>query len=337
MEHELQQARYGFSNDQGAHFPSCVQLTLSHYICDSSCISCPVGRLNRGDLEARARWEADGGVRVFMAWEVFEKAVRETGQHPETFLRFHCRGEPSLHPQFVEMIAFAKSAGVKTIQVFTNGITMDEDLAQRTLDAGLDVIEFSVHGHTKTYQALMGNNHFERVVNNVLGFIHLRDKLGKRTKVVVSAVDQPGFRQDKDAHRQFWMGKADQVILRPYHSWGGRISQQKVEVPQSRRPCPQFWTRLTVGPTGNILFCFNSWDEDESEIAANLMEPHVTISDVWQSEKYAQVRDAHLAGNYTLGCCAQCTDWVGSSWGENSYETLLQKLQTAPNPETLRG
>jgi hypothetical protein len=264
---------------------------------------------------------------MFMKWTVFEKAVRETGKHPEAFLRFHGRGEPTLHPRFVEMIAFAKSVGVNTIQVFTNGITMSEDLAWRTLDAGLDVIEFSVHGHTETYQTLMGNDHFEQVRDNIIRFIQLRDRLGKKTKVVVSAVDQPDFQPDKDVHRQFWTGKVDQVILRPYHSWGGRIPQRNAEIPRSRRPCPQFWTRLTIGPTGNVLFCFNSWDEDVNEVAANLMETDVTIANVWQSEKYTQVREAHVAGHYTLPCCAQCTDWVGSSWGENSYETLLQKLQ----------
>jgi hypothetical protein len=320
-------SHYGFSSDAARRFPACVQLTLSHYICNSGCISCPVGRLNRGDPEALAHWKADGGVRMFMPWSVFEKAARETGQHPESFLRFHCRGEPALHPRFVEMIAFAKSVGVKTIQVFTNGINMNEGLAYRVLEAGLDVIEFSIHGHRQTYQALMGNEHFERVVRNVLSFINLRDQLGKPTKVVVSAVDQPDFQPDKVAHRQFWTGRADQVILRPYHSWGGRISREMADVPPLRRPCPQFWTRLTVGPTGNILFCFNSWDEEKSEIAANLMEPNATIAKVWQSEQYARVRDSHLAGNYTLPCCVQCTDWVGSSWDQNSYETLLRKLQ----------
>ncbi len=318
---------YGFPSEAAGHFPSCVQLTLCHYICDVGCLSCPVGRLNRGDPEARARWEADGADRVFMPWEVFEKAARETGQHPESFMRFHARGEPTLHPRFVEMIDYAKAVGVTTVQVFTNGVSMNEALARRTLQAGLDVIEFSVHGHSQTYQALMGSDHFEQVVENVLRFVRLRDELGTRTKVVVSAVDQPGFQPDKAAHRQFWTGRVDEAILRPYHSWGGRIPSQVVVDIAQRRPCPQLWTRLTVGPTGKILFCFNSWDEKQSEIAGDLMTGGATIAEMWQSERYAQARAAHLAGNYTLDCCATCTDWVGSSWEDNSYEALLHKLR----------
>lgn len=321
---------YGFSSEAAAHFPSCVQLTLCHYICDVGCLSCPVGRLNRGDPEARARWEADGAHRLFMPWEVFEKAARETGHHPESFMRFHARGEPTLHPRFVDMIDYAKSVGVTTVQVFTNGVSMDEALARRTLQARLDVIEFSVHGHSQTYQALMGNDHFEQVVENVLRFARLRDDLGMETKIVVSAVDQPGFQSDKEAHRQFWTGRVDEVILRPYHSWGGRIPSQVVVDTAQRRPCPQLWTRLTVGPTGRILFCFNSWDEKESEIAGDLTTPGATIAGIWQSERYGEARAAHLAGNYTLDCCATCTDWVGSSWGENSYEALLRKFKESP-------
>ena len=206
---------------------------------------------------------------------------------------------------------------------------MDADLAQQTLEAGLDVIEFSVHGHTRTYAHLMGNDQFERVVENILFFVRLRDELHKATKVVVSAVDQPGFQPDKEAHRQFWTGRVDAVILRPYHSWGGRIPREPVPTPR-RIPCPQLWTRLTIGPTGKILFCFNSWGEREPEVAADLMDPEVTIAKVWQSERYAQVRADHLSGNYTLDCCARCTDWVGSSWGTNSYESLLRKLEASP-------
>jgi hypothetical protein len=225
------------------------------------------------------------------------------------------------------MIDFAKSVGVETVQTFTNGLSMNESLARSTLQAGVDVIEFSVHGHTQTYTALMGNDRFEQVVDNILQFVRLRDEMGTATKVVVSAVDQPGFQLDKEAHRRFWTGRVDQVILRPYHSWGGRIPLKRAEEAAKRRPCPQLWTRLTVGPTGKVLFCFNSWDEKASEIAGDLMTPGATIAQIWQSEKYAGVRAAHLAGDYTLDCCARCTDWVGSSWGENSYESLLRKFK----------
>lgn len=325
---------YGFPSEAAAAFPSCVQLTLCHYICDSGCISCPVGRLDCGDADARASWQADGGRRQFMTWEVFQKAALETGQHPESFLRMHARGEPTLHPRFVDMIAFAKAAGVATIQTFTNGISMDEDLARRTLAAGLDVIEFSVHGHTETYEALMRNGQFERVVENVLRFVRLRDELGQVTRVVVSAVDQPGFQPDKAAHRQFWTGRVDEVILRPYHSWGGRIAREAAEFVGQRQPCPQLWTRLTIGPTGKILFCFNSWDEDESEVVADLMTPGMTLAGAWQSPRYAQARAAHLAGRYDLRCCSRCTDWVGSAWGANSYETLLRRLKEQPLADT---
>src|SRR5512139_2521134 len=107
----------GFPGEDAARFPSCVQLTLCHYICDSGCGSCPVGRLNRDDPDAQRQWQIDGERRLFMSWEVFEKAARETGQHPASFLRFHARGEPTLHPRFSEMIAFAKAAGVTTVQV----------------------------------------------------------------------------------------------------------------------------------------------------------------------------------------------------------------------------
>lgn len=262
-----------------------------------------------------------------MPWQVFEKAAIETGQHAHAFMRLHARGEPTLHPQFVEMISFAKQVGVTDVQVFTNGLTMNEDLAYRVLTAGVDVIEFSVHGHIRTYERLMGNKHFDRVVKNITGFIRIRDELEARTRVVVSAVDQPDFQPEKGTHQRFWRERADEVILRPFHSWGGRIACEVAET-ADRHPCPQLWTRLTIGTTGKILFCFNSWAEAEEEVAGNLLDEDATIAKIWRSEIYSRARKAHLAGNYTLQCCARCQDWTGSAWGENSYESLLQKFHS---------
>jgi hypothetical protein len=329
--------RHGFSNEQARQFPSCVQLTASHYICDSGCVSCPVGRLNRGDLEADLARELEPGRRGFMDWNVFAKAARETALYPHTFLRFHGRGEPTLHPRFVEMVAFAKQVGVGTVQVFTDGISMHEEKARAVLAAGLDVLEFSVHGHTHTYERLMRNGKYEQVKANIVRFVRLRDELAAPTKVVVSAVEQPEFLPEKEGFRRYWSLRVDEVIFRPFHSWGGRVPCETTAEVTERHPCSQLWTRLTVGPTGKLLFCFNSWDEEESEVAGDLTQPGTTIAGVWQSHFYAAVRDHHLAGDYTLKCCRVCQDWRGSSWGDNSYEALLKKLKATPPEQRAQG
>ncbi|MDR3070667.1 MAG: SPASM domain-containing protein [Propionibacteriaceae bacterium] len=258
-----------------------------------------------------------------MSWPVYTAVVDEVARHPHAWLRLHARGEPLMHPQFVDMVAYAKQSGVGVVQAFTNAVALNEGKAVAIMEAGLDTLECSIHGHDQTYEPLMRNGKYEQVKRNVIRFRKLRDQLGARTRLVVSAVDQPLLAPERAAHEEFWSQYADSVIYRPYHSWGNRIAGACGSMPEARHPCRQLWTRCTIGPSGNIIACFNSWTEKEEEVLGNVLDPDVTIGAIWKSARYGGIRSDHANGEYSLPCCATCTDWTGSSWGDNSYEHLL--------------
>ncbi len=313
-----------FANSAHRTFPVCTQVTLVHGVCDSYCVSCPVGRVRYGDADERAVAEVGPRRHRMMAFDLFRKVADEVALHAHAWLRIHARGEPLLHPDFVAMVEYAKRSGVRLVQTFTDAIRLDESMSRAILAAGLDVIECSVHGHTETYQPLMRNGKYSQVVANIVRFRRLRDALGASTRLVVSAVDQPGFQSEKEAHRAFWDQHADQVIYRPYHSWGNRIEGPGATQPDRRHPCAQLWTRCTIGPSGKVLACFNSWSELEEEVLGDLNSPHATIAEIWQSERARRVRQDHFDALYSLPCCRDCRDWTGSAWGNNSYESLLE-------------
>lgn len=313
-----------FETPEHERFPVCVQVTLNHGICDSHCISCPIGRLNHGDANESVRAEFRSSSRRHMPFDVFARVADEVGRYPHAWLRLHARGEPLLHPRFAELVGYAKNAGVWLVQAFTDAISLHQEKARAILDAGLDVLECSIHGHTETYEPLMRNGRHTQVRENVIAFRRLRDQLQAPTKLVVSAVDQPLFQSEKAQHRAFWSEYADEVIYRPYHSWGNRLDGLCGSLPEARHACSQLWNRCTIGPGGKVLACFNSWTECDEEVLGDVTEPGATIAGIWQTARYSHIREDHLAGNYSLPCCAGCRDWVGSAWHQNSYEHLLQ-------------
>ncbi len=314
-----------FKNKQQQLFPSCTQVTLTHGHCDSQCSACPIGQTNYGDASAEVLALFHKSKRLFMDINIFKRVADEVAQYPHAWLRLHGRGEPLMHPKIVDMVAYAKNAGVNTVQCFTDGISLTEKKARRLLEAGLDVLECSIHGHTHTYEKLMRNGKYEKVKKNVIYYSQLKNILGVNAKLVVSAVDQPDFQAEKSAHKMFWSQYADEVIYRPYHSWGNRIDMGCASLPQKRHACTQLWTRLTIGPTGKILACFNSWDEDPDEVLGDLIQdPTLTLAQVWQDHRYHTIRQDHANSQYSLKCCVNCKDWAGSSWGNNSYESLLR-------------
>ncbi len=58
-------------------------------------------------------------------------------------------GEASIHPDFVRLIRFGKAAGYAHVQTISNGrMFAYRGFSRQALDAGLDEITFSMHGHT---------------------------------------------------------------------------------------------------------------------------------------------------------------------------------------------
>lgn len=133
-----------FKDATHERFPVCTQVTLNHGICDSQCLSCPVGRVNHGDASEAVKREFRPGTRMHMPFEIFSRVADEVASHPHAWLRIHARGEPLLHPRFVELVRYAKRAGVRLVQTFTDAIPLDREMASGILEAGLDVLECSI-------------------------------------------------------------------------------------------------------------------------------------------------------------------------------------------------
>ena len=67
-------------------------------------------------------------------------------------------GEPTIHPRFVDFVRLGRLAGYPWIQTVTNGrMFRYREFLKRSVDAGLNEITFSIHGHNaKIHDALVG-------------------------------------------------------------------------------------------------------------------------------------------------------------------------------------
>lgn len=94
--------------------------------------------------------------------EVMLQALRDLRPTPATAVQFS-GGEPTVHPQFFDIVAAARRKGFSNIQIATNGLKMaDYDFAEKARDAGLHTLYMQFDGiRPEVYIITRGRNVFD--------------------------------------------------------------------------------------------------------------------------------------------------------------------------------
>jgi len=124
---------------------------------------------NRCNLDCRTcmrhGWEEPLG---FMEFSQFEKIVADLSAFPGppgVFLGGF--GEPLSHPRIADMVKAAKSIGSET-ELISNGILLDDSMAERLVAAGLDRLWVSIDGASpQSYADVRLGDHLPEIIANL--------------------------------------------------------------------------------------------------------------------------------------------------------------------------
>ena len=152
------------------------------YVCNAKCPSCPY---------TNSEIRADYKDKPFMAEDTFKIIADQCGEH-NAWIRLSGGGEPMLHPKAVDLMEYAKKTGAK-VGLITNGSRFTEESSRRLLEAGVDMIEFSVDAaDPKTYERVRKGLDWETLLKNIQRMVELRDRLKSPSKIIASGVNQDG-------------------------------------------------------------------------------------------------------------------------------------------------
>lgn len=153
--------------------------------CNTSCIFCPRDSISR---------------KGFITFETFKKAVQrieEAGYPPEITI---CGvGEPLLHPQLVDFVAFLSERRLNS-NLKTNAFLLDKSLSQKLINAGLNHLGPSL-SHIEDAYFKIHKLDFETVKSNVLNFI---DVSAGRCEVTLSITLCEHNENDLDQLIAYW-------------------------------------------------------------------------------------------------------------------------------------
>ena len=136
----------------------CIQVEVTSN-CHARCTYCPHTTL-------RDKWQSrDMTIDTFgRLWPALRAAAR---------VHLQGWGEPLLNPAFFEMAVLARKAGC-AVSTTTCGLLMDEDLARRIVDSGMDIIAFSLAGTDAAGNAVRRGADFDRVCRSIATLQEIR-------------------------------------------------------------------------------------------------------------------------------------------------------------------
>lgn len=302
-------------------FPKMVVI-VTCYPCNAFCPHCPYTPTN-----SKIRMEERARQFPYMPWDVFKAIADETGKH-KAILRFSGAGEPMVHKQCVDYMEYAKSVGCE-VGLITNGSLMTEEKARRILDAGVEMIEFSMDAaDTQTYDIVRKGLKFEKTLAYLKRTVELRDALKAKTRIIVSVVDQKIVHDQIDDIVAFYEPLVDAVQVRKFLTWDINDLENSGDITPYLDPqaaCPFPFDRLLIDSDGSMRFCV--YDIKARTNWGNVLKE--SISSVWTGPLFDELRRFHNDREFNRNeICEKCLDRQFRSWDYN-YFMLREKAQQA--------
>lgn len=295
------------------------------FFCNFKCAYC-LHSLDPGTLKQK------GFQRQFMDFPVYRKAIDDAaaqGWHLKAII-FAGHGEPLLHRQIADMVAYAKEMKIADrIEIVTNGSLLTSELSDALIAAGLDRLRISLQGvSAEAYQETSGVSiDFEQFVEQIRYFCRKKTVTDVHIKIIDVAMTGTG---DKERFEQIFQPIADTVAIEyaipfvPEIHLDHLSGKNKQGCAVHAATCSMPFYMLTVYPDGDVLPCCST---EVPEVFGNIMETN--LGRIWTSKKRMEFLLRQLDGVMSMPVCCRCSvPALGLQEGD-SLEGHQEKLKPA--------
>jgi MoaA/NifB/PqqE/SkfB family radical SAM enzyme len=225
----------------------------------------------------------------------------------------------------VKAIRWCKKVGFPYVFLTTNGSLMDGHLASECMRAGLDSMKFSINAaDVEQFRAVMGvkGSLFEDSLHNLQMARANRDLNGYKCGIYASSIRYDGEQQAKMEVliRERVVPFVDEHYWLPLYSMGRMATQREEELgyrptagnqgrlDAMRDPLP-CWSAFTEGHvTADGMLSACCFDADARWAMGDLNK--VSFMAAWNSEKFQELRAAHLRRDVTGTVCEECVAYA---------------------------
>ena len=276
--------------------------------CNLKCPFC-----SRTQRIEKGTWRKPGNID----FELYKKIIDDMSKNGVYALNLNVIGEPLLHKNLGEMVAYAKLKGIIDIFFHTNGVLLNEKRSRDLISSGLDKLIISFDSpYKKKYEKVRTGAKYEQVLENVKRFKAIREEMGSITPVTrINFIKLPGVTEKEiNDMVELFSPIVDSIGLLDYIESDNSIRQtgKFKEGYRSNFVCSQLLTRLTVYDDGRVFPCCSDYDDELPLGDIN----NQTLQEIWNSDELNHIRKKHFEGKfYELSACAKC-DYALQADGE---------------------
>lgn len=247
--------------------------------------------------------------RQYMDFETYQHVIDDVasqGWHLKAMI-FAGHGEPLLHKNIAEMVAYAKERQIADrIEIVTNGSLLIPSLSDALISAGLDRLRISLQGvSAEEYLEMSGVKiDFERFIQQLDYFYTHKTATEVYIKIIDLALKEDG---DREKFEKLFCHLADVTAIEyaiPFINEIdlGALSGNCKQGEQKRSNiCSMPFYMLVVYPDGTILPCCSS----DIPIRLGTIKDH-TLCEIWDSKARKQFLLQQLDGTDTNPICRGC-------------------------------
>lgn len=233
--------------------PSLLELEVTSR-CNYACASCPHTLLNRAETD--------------MTDAMFRSIIDQTAQHVQMLI-ISGYGEPTLHPDLAEFIAYAKQSGVPRVCIETNGSQLNTEYLRALAKAGLDILLLNIDACDEYAQSADAPGS-EMLVPLLLDTRAQMERL--RPYIVLQVINRKSRQQQIDYYYKRWRNSVDAVAIQSYNDYLATFDASELInlAPNTGLDmCLKTMNTLVVLADGQPALCKQRFDGESDPYAGN--------------------------------------------------------------------
>jgi len=240
------------------------------------------------------------------------------------YVNFYFQGEPFIHPQFLELVKYARSKKLYTA-TSTNAHFLNSEMARKTVESGLDRLIISVDGTTQdTYEQYRINGKLDKVLEGTRNVLHWKKELKSSTPHVIfqMLVVRPNEHQVENAQKLATELGVDEIRFKTAQVYDYKNGNELIPVNEKYarykklpdgtytiknkldNQCWRMWQGCVFTWDGSVVPC--CFDKDAEYKLGNVRENDFRT--VWKSAVYNDFRQNILKSRKKIDICKNCSE-----------------------------